>query len=949
MGNAMSVLGDNVSNVNTIAFKSSRATFQDVLSQSVATAAGAAQVGRGVTMTTIDGIFAQGSFESTSTATDLAIGGQGFFMLRAAGSAEADMYTRAGEFRFDKEGFLVNPPGNFVQGWTLDTTSGERQGTIGDINLGKTTPPVATTGIQVIANVDQRKADETTEQRLFDAWNGTNPSLPVPTSPIDANAYEYTTAIKVYDSVGASHDLTVYFDRTTQANQWEFLVTCEPSEDNRVLTTGRDATGALDGTNDEASIYTPDTAYNYENHKGAGALLYGVLDFSTSGAISSMTAWNVPPDGAVDPAQNTNLLTLGNTDQYYSFAANFTGAQTNQQIELNLGARYSGQSTAVSQLLVSDGAAYATAGTSTPITKETLWNTVYDSAGTLVDVATPATVYFSGYDNDGTAVNSTYTLATTDKVQDLLDALDNTFGCTATIDAAGRIKMADDTGGLSGMSVTSFYFDSGVNPFGGATTTTAISGEISGGVAPNYLATDAAGTAAANPAALLNTLYDAAGPGVIISNTDTFVFSGTAVDGTAIAALPASTFTVGATSTVQDLLNFLSDLYADGAVGGTVTASPNVSVTLAAGRIRIVDNTASGSLAVAITTTTGGAFPLGADGFGFAAMTTPATVSASQINVTTAKQQVVSTARAQTTALGGTPINDSTPLDSVFDAAGVALSATDTLAFVGVRGDGTPVSASFIAGSTISGVGFGSPLTAPNNPPTMQDLLTWMEDQFHAEATVDGAGRLVLTDRVADEVAATGYSSQLEITSIAAGSVSGAEPFGTGTFATIAADTSGEDGSRVGDTMSLGFSTEALSTTQYANSSTTIFQDQNGFAAGFLQSVSVDTAGIITGNYSNGQVLERAQVALASFNNLAGLSKEGGNIFRETTASGAPITGPPATNGLGTISPNSLEQSNVDLGAEFVKLITTQRGFQANSKIITTTDEMLADLINIKR
>ncbi|MBU4176828.1 MAG: flagellar hook-basal body complex protein, partial [Proteobacteria bacterium] len=137
MGNAMSVLGDNVSNVNTIAFKSSRATFQDVLSQSVATAAGAAQVGRGVTMTTIDGIFAQGSFESTSTATDLAIGGQGFFMLRAAGSAEADMYTRAGEFRFDKEGFLVNPTGNFVQGWTLDTTSGERQGTIGDINLGK--------------------------------------------------------------------------------------------------------------------------------------------------------------------------------------------------------------------------------------------------------------------------------------------------------------------------------------------------------------------------------------------------------------------------------------------------------------------------------------------------------------------------------------------------------------------------------------------------------------------------------------------------------------------------------------------------------------------------------------------------------------------------------------------------------------------------------------------
>jgi flagellar hook protein FlgE len=796
-------------------------------------------------------------------------------------------------------------------------------------------------------------SNEATEQRLFDAWNGTNPSLPVPASPIDAGAYEYTTAIKVYDSVGASHDLTVYFDRTTQANQWEFLVTCEPSEDNRVLTTGRDASGALDGTNDEASIYTPDTAYNYENHKGAGALLYGVLNFSTSGAISNITAWNVPPDGAVDPAQTTNLLTLGNTDQYYSFAANFTGATTNQQIELNLGARYSGQSTAVSQVLVSDGAAYATAGTSTPITKETLWSTVYDSAGTLIDSATPATVSFSGYDNDGTAVNGSYTLAATDKVQDLLDAMDAVFNSTSTIDAAGKIKMTDATGGVSGMSVTSFFFSSGVNPFGG----TALVGThaVVSGDATHYFATTAAApqTPAAAPAALLTSLYDAAGPpGIQIAATDTFQFSGTAVDGTAFVAGAGTTFIVGAASTVQDLLTFLSDLYANGSVTApTPVASPNVTATLGAdGRIRIVDNTGGTSLAVTIAASVGGSFPLGTDTTAFTALTS----SGSQINITTSKRQVVSTARAQTTALGGTPINDSTPLDSVYDAAGVPLTATDTLAFVGVRGDGTPVVSSFIAGSPISGVGFGSPLTAPNNPPTMQDLLTWLEDQFHAEATVDGAGRLVLTDRVADEVAATGYHSQLKITSITNADSAGlpldnSSPFGAGLFTTIAADASGEDGSRVGDTMSLGFSTEALSTTQYANSSTTIFQDQNGFAAGFLQSVSVDTAGIITGNYSNGQVLERAQVALASFNNLAGLSKEGGNIFRETTASGAPITGPPATNGLGTISPNSLEQSNVDLGAEFVKLITTQRGFQANSKIITTTDEMLADLINIKR
>ena len=75
----------------------------------------------------------------------------------------------------------------------------------------------------------------------------------------------------------------------------------------------------------------------------------------------------------------------------------------------------------------------------------------------------------------------------------------------------------------------------------------------------------------------------------------------------------------------------------------------------------------------------------------------------------------------------------------------------------------------------------------------------------------------------------------------------------------------------------------------------------------------------------------------------------GGNLFEETRLSGNPITGKPGTSGLGGISPNSLEQSNVDIAAQFVKMITTQRGFQANSKIITVTDQMLAELINLKR
>ena len=142
---------------------------------------------------------------------------------------------------------------------------------------------------------------------------------------------------------------------------------------------------------------------------------------------------------------------------------------------------------------------------------------------------------------------------------------------------------------------------------------------------------------------------------------------------------------------------------------------------------------------------------------------------------------------------------------------------------------------------------------------------------------------------------------------------------------------------------------DTLSTTQFASASTTTFQSTNGYGAGDLQNIDVDIDGVITGSYSNGQLLPLFKLSLSNFQNLQGLYKQGGNLFRETRESGAPIINRPGTAGLATIAPNSLEQSNVDIAEEFVKMITTQRGFQANSKIITVTDQMLSELMNLKR
>jgi len=139
------------------------------------------------------------------------------------------------------------------------------------------------------------------------------------------------------------------------------------------------------------------------------------------------------------------------------------------------------------------------------------------------------------------------------------------------------------------------------------------------------------------------------------------------------------------------------------------------------------------------------------------------------------------------------------------------------------------------------------------------------------------------------------------------------------------------------------------STTQYASDNTIIAQSQNGYASGSLQSYAVGDSGVISGVYTNGIKRDLAQVALAHFANYGGLQKEGDNMFSETSNSGNALIGTAKNGGRGSISAGTLEMSNVDLSEEFTTMITAQRGFQANSRSITASDEMLQELLQLKR
>lgn len=135
----------------------------------------------------------------------------------------------------------------------------------------------------------------------------------------------------------------------------------------------------------------------------------------------------------------------------------------------------------------------------------------------------------------------------------------------------------------------------------------------------------------------------------------------------------------------------------------------------------------------------------------------------------------------------------------------------------------------------------------------------------------------------------------------------------------------------------------------FANDSTAGATSVDGYKQGILDGFSIGPDGTIEGIFSNGLKSPLGRIALANFKNPAGLLKTQANMFMNTANSGEPIIGKPGDSGFASLNPGALEMSNVDLSKEFTTMITTQRGFQANSRVITTTDQMLEELVNLKR
>ncbi len=176
------------------------------------------------------------------------------------------------------------------------------------------------------------------------------------------------------------------------------------------------------------------------------------------------------------------------------------------------------------------------------------------------------------------------------------------------------------------------------------------------------------------------------------------------------------------------------------------------------------------------------------------------------------------------------------------------------------------------------------------------------------------------------------------------------------TSATTTAISASFNGATANQAIALDFGTPIATggtgltgSTQFASPSSVSNQTQDGYASGDLAGISVDGSGVVKGTYTNGQKLDIGQLAIAKFRSNEGLGRAGHNLWLATRESGDAAVGTAGSGGRGAVSGGALEQSNVDLATQFVDLITHQRAFAANSKTITTADEMLQEIVNLKR
>lgn len=789
-GEKMNVVGNNLANVSTVGFRGQRMDFADFVYANTYTSAGTGQIGRGVKVGAIMGNFAQGSFETTTEATDLAISGSGFFKVNKIGKDQG-FYTRAGNFRFNNEGYLVDPNGFALQGWMVknqggitrasgglnpdsvtssDTSDIIGSGTPTDIKLDTwTVPPQQTTKMTFKVNLPKSASDHARDNTnpfasLTKAWNGKQPQSSENTPYIAESSYASSTTLTVYDEAGSKHTISVYYDKVDKDDveglgnntMWEYIVTMDPAEDQRQFYD--EAAGKLRNVN--------------ETEKG-GLLATGTITFDAAGRMTNQSCYTW--GGSQSPDTHPNSFT--------EIQDPTNPLNTLQVVNLNptdLNNWYPAE-------ISSNGYPILVANFSGVLDAQTSGSTKGERYGIELNFGVKVGNFSSPWENSaslGSLAVTPYAPNGAGKEPEYYE-VNTHYQPQASWDDPNHYQWK-----YEGVNKTETRYEDGTNTFVCTTT----------------------------------------GP------EQTWTLNGT----------PITNVSVSYNKTD----------------GYKVTYRDAAGVT-------------------------------------------------HEVNKLSNKEQ-------------GT----ATTLKAIHDMYGnVALSAGELGKYADAGGDLQPLPSSTVY------------FDYSTNPPKFTD-----EDGKSLTLTTEEQNAL-------DDFAANwtkfptlGDSKKVCLYDVVGEKLSAMAPKVTDKVIVAATPANANHVAEFSKPIVL----EASACTSYS-SSFTANQAQDGYGYGDLTSYNVDDSGILYGVYSNGVTLPLAQVCLYDFTCQQGLRREGNNLFSQTRASGEAKSGPAGVAGLGTINSYALEQSNVDMSTEFVQMITTQRGFQSNSKAITTTDTMLETVISMKR
>ena len=328
----MDVIGNNISNVNTTGFKRGRVNFQDMISQQVGGAAKPTEelggvnpkdVGLGMTIATIEQVFSQGNLQTTGVSTDVAIQGNGFFILK---DGDESFYTRNGQFGLDSNGTLVNPAnGQRVQGWMARDLNGER------------IVQTAATPTDLVVPVNSKDPAKATENVLFACnLNKNTPEIQEGASASDIAKGTWGIEEKIYDSFGNGHLLSVSFTKVPGvANSWQATVNVDA--DNADFTQTRVGLGTTDGVQNTFIV-------NFDNYGQLASVEDSSGNISNQeGEIILQTSFTVPEANADEngnPYRQTfsiNLGTIGSMKNTITQSASASSTKAYSQDGYKLG------------------------------------------------------------------------------------------------------------------------------------------------------------------------------------------------------------------------------------------------------------------------------------------------------------------------------------------------------------------------------------------------------------------------------------------------------------------------------------------------------------------------------------------------------------------------------------------------------------------------------------